>query len=73
MPRVPRHTASRRRGLAACREGRHRFGPGNEAGGGIIRRVCRFCGALSVDLTAVTASRKGGFALDRPSINNPVR
>ncbi|HJQ94874.1 MAG TPA: hypothetical protein VJ935_04105 [Acidimicrobiia bacterium] len=73
MPRVPRHTASRRRALAACREGRHRYGPGTEAGGGIIRRVCRFCGALSVDLTGVTASRKDGFTLERHNLNTPSR
>lgn len=56
MPRR-RRKLSRRRALIDCRLGHHRFGPGNEAGGGIVRRTCRHCGALSIDLTSVGTSK----------------
>src|SRR5687767_3382897 len=56
MPRR-RRKLSRRRALIDCRLGHHRLGPGNEAGGGIVRRTCRHCGALSIDLTSVETSK----------------
>jgi len=67
MPRGPRHTTSRRRALAQCRDGRHRFGKGVEAGGGVVRRTCLACGSLSIDLTGVEPSRADGFAGERTS------
>ncbi|MGH8871603.1 MAG: hypothetical protein ACRDWS_06495 [Acidimicrobiia bacterium] len=38
----------------SCRRGRHRFGVGQQVGGGIIRRVCVACGSVTIDLTGVT-------------------
>ena len=43
----------------------HRFMPGTEAGGGIVRRTCRHCGTLSIDLTGVATSRLLEFTIDR--------
>ncbi len=42
----------RRKARQACREGVHRFGAGSDVGGGILRRICGVCGAVSIDLTA---------------------
>lgn len=67
MPRGPRHATTRRRDLELCRTGQHRFGKGIEAGGGIIRRTCLTCGALSIDLTGVEPSRPDGFLSERAS------
>ncbi|MGH8928663.1 MAG: hypothetical protein ACRDWH_09955 [Acidimicrobiia bacterium] len=64
MTRSP-HRISRRRAAAECRQGHHRFGPGNEAGGGIVRRICRYCGVLSIDLTGVEARKALSFTIDR--------
>lgn len=66
---MARHVTSRRRALAGCKEGRHRYGPGVEAGGGIIRKTCRHCGALSIDLTAVAPSRKDGSLFERRNLS----
>lgn len=62
-----RRIITRRRAISDCRAGHHRFGPGNEAGGGIIRRICRHCGILSIDLTGVAPSRLPDFNHDRKS------
>lgn len=43
----------RRRAMADCRNQKHRYGSAQEIGGGILRRVCVVCGAVSIDLTAV--------------------
>jgi hypothetical protein len=42
----------RRKARTDCRAGRHRYGSGQQVGGGIVRRVCAACGAVSIDLTA---------------------
>lgn len=39
-----------------CGEDRHEYGEARAIGGGILRRVCPTCGAVSIDLTA-TESR----------------
>lgn len=39
--------------------------PGTEAGGGIVRRVCRHCHVLSIDLTGVETSKMLEFTVDR--------
>jgi hypothetical protein len=35
-----------------CRAGRHVYGPAQHVGGGLIRRICIRCDAVSIDLTA---------------------
>lgn len=35
----------------SCRKGRHDFGEAQHIGGGITRRVCQACSAVSIDLT----------------------
>jgi hypothetical protein len=65
MRQGTRHSMSRRRALNNCRQGQHRFGPGAEAGGGVIRRRCIHCGILSIDLTGVAPSRASGFSEER--------
>lgn len=70
MPRN-RRKLSRRRVLIDCRIGHHRFGPSNEAGGGIVRRTCRHCGSLSIDLTAVETSKTpASFTTERIALSN---
>ena len=41
----------RRKAVAACRKGDHRFGRPQSVGGGITRRICLACGEVSIDLT----------------------
>lgn len=62
---MARRRLSRRQAAADCRSGMHRFMPGTEAGGGIVRRTCRHCGTLSIDLTGVATSRLLEFTIDR--------
>lgn len=40
-----------RRTQPDCRAGRHRYGPPQPIGGGILRRLCPSCGTVSIDLT----------------------
>lgn len=54
-PDPPPGRRIRRRARADCRRGRHRFGSGRDAGGGIVRRICLACGAVTIDLTAADA------------------
>jgi hypothetical protein len=42
------------RGKPSCRRGRHRYGPAQNVGGGILRLVCARCGAVSIDLRDAT-------------------
>ena len=42
-----------RRRRAACRRGRHSYGPDQHIGAGIIRRVCDVCSSVNIDLTEV--------------------
>lgn len=42
----------RRKHLADCRRDRHRYGVAKPVGGGIARRTCVACGAVSIDLTS---------------------
>ncbi|MGQ0849175.1 MAG: hypothetical protein ACT4OP_08680 [Actinomycetota bacterium] len=65
MTKARRKLLSRRRGMAGCRQGQHRLGPGTEAGGGIVRRNCLYCGVLSIDLTGVGPSRPDAFVAER--------
>lgn len=51
---APYRRRDRRRARADCRRGHHRYGSGQEIGGGIVRRVCLACGAVSIDLTGAT-------------------
>jgi hypothetical protein len=44
---------SRRDARNECRSGVHRYGGRSTVGGGILRRVCLACGAISIDLTAI--------------------
>lgn len=46
-----RETRNRRKARQACRDGIHRYGSGSDVGGGILRRLCGVCGAVSIDLT----------------------
>ena len=38
-----------------CRRGRHRYGPAQHVGAGILRQVCDNCGSVTIDLTDATA------------------
>lgn len=40
----------RKRAIAGCRRGEHRYGAHQSVGGGITRRVCMACGEVSIDL-----------------------
>jgi hypothetical protein len=37
---------------SSCRRGSHRYGTSLNIGAGILRRVCRACGSVSIDVTA---------------------
>ena len=65
MAKAPRHATNRWRDQASCRRGQHRYGRASEASGGIVRRTCVACGALSIDLTGVEPTRIDGFQNDR--------
>jgi len=39
------------RGTRDCKRGRHRTGVAGAVGGGILRRTCRVCGSVIIDLT----------------------
>lgn len=41
-----------RRVPAECKAGMHRFGEAQQAGPGILRRICVHCSHVSIDLTA---------------------
>ncbi len=43
---------SRRQTRSDCRTGRHRYGVETVIGGGIVRRMCKACGTVSIDLTS---------------------
>lgn len=58
----------RRRARAECRENRHRYGAAQEIGGGILRRVCAVCGAVSIDLTAADEPAEVGLFGTRAEI-----
>lgn len=60
-------TAGRRarRAPPACQDDRHRYGPPQPIGGGILRRLCLACGAVSIDLTEADEPAASG-ALFRP-------
>ncbi len=45
---------SRRLARVDCNMGRHRYGSSQSVGGGIERRVCLACAAVSIDLTSAT-------------------
>jgi hypothetical protein len=47
-----------------CRADRHRYGPPQSIGGGILRRLCPSCGAVSIDLTE--ADEPAATSLFRP-------
>ena len=34
----------------SCRRGRHAFGVGVPVGGGIVRRICKYCSAVQIEL-----------------------
>lgn len=51
---------SKRDSRPNCRKGIHSFGPTQEVGGGISRRVCDRCSAVSIDLT-------GAYEMATPS------
>lgn len=42
---TPRHRRS------ACRKGRHHYGEAQHIGAGIVRKVCKVCSAVTIDLT----------------------
>lgn len=46
---------NRRRALADCRRGLHRFGSPRDIGGGIARQTCSVCNAVSIDLSQADA------------------
>ena len=52
---------SRRQARTDCRQGRHRFGSNSLIGGGIVRRMCNECGAISIDLTSVESPLEAGL------------
>jgi hypothetical protein len=56
----------RRRDKPNCRKGIHLFGPAQEVGGGITRRVCELCSAVSIDLT-------GAHPMGTPSLDDFTR
>lgn len=62
---------SRRKAKANCRAEQHRFGSGQVIGGGILRRVCSACGAVSIDLTSVEDPVTIGAFRDRESLRGP--
>ena len=66
-----RHSRVRRKALASCKEGTHRFGSGSHIGGGILRRICDACGAISIDLTAAEDSRVGARFRSRAQLGLP--
>lgn len=49
---------------ADCRKGRHEYGESQNVGAGILRRVCRVCAAVSIDLTKADE-------LTKPVLPNP--
>jgi hypothetical protein len=55
---------NRRRALADCRRGDHRFGSPRAIGGGIDRQTCLVCGAVSIDVTQ--ADPTTGFTATTP-------
>lgn len=40
----------RKKAVASCRKGEHRYGGAQGVGGGITRRVCLACGEVTIDL-----------------------
>lgn len=66
--RVPgRHKERARRQRAACRQGVHSLGPEQPIGGGIVRRTCTVCGAVTIDISNADepSSVNGLFGTDR--------
>lgn len=54
-PKTPRQQ------LADCRRGKHDYGPAQNIGGGIVRRVCTGCADVSIDLTGAAAPIDGAM------------
>lgn len=55
----------RRRARSDCKSGRHRYGSAQLIGGGIERRICSVCDAVSIDLTAAEEPVPAGLFKDR--------
>ena len=51
MKHLAEDDRTRKHRIASCRKGRHDFGDQQDIGGGIARRVCAACSAVSIDLT----------------------
>ncbi|HEX6947628.1 MAG TPA: hypothetical protein VF246_09790 [Acidimicrobiia bacterium] len=60
MSHVRPRRERRRDGKPNCRKGLHSYGPTQEIGGGISRRVCEVCHAVSIDLS-------GAYEMGAPS------
>ena len=55
-----------RRHPAECRADAHRFGEAQQAGPGILRRICVHCSHVSIDLTAQDPLPEPSLFTDRP-------
>lgn len=42
---------SQRKALLSCRSGNHRYGTATAVGGGMTRRACDVCSAITIDLS----------------------
>jgi hypothetical protein len=47
---------------SSCRRGSHRYGTPQNVGAGILRRVCRGCGSVSIDLTTAVPGADPGWS-----------
>lgn len=64
---MARHRSSRRRAprrTTGCRDS-HTYRAGHSIGAGIIRYVCRRCGAVSIDITGVDTLSKTGSLFEQ--------
>lgn len=50
-----------------CRHGHHQLGEGTPVGGGIMRRTCELCGAVTIDLTEAAPPERTSLFVGRRS------